>query len=122
MDKFDQRVDLYIDKSAHFAKPILKHLRQLVHQTCSEITETMKWGFPHFCYKGIVCSMASFKHHCAFGFWKSSILPDLSHILEIGTNKDGMGQLGRLTSLMDLPEDAILRSYIHDAVLLNERG
>ena len=34
----------------------------------------MKWGFPHFMYKGILGCMASFKHHCAFGFWKGALV------------------------------------------------
>jgi hypothetical protein len=58
----DQRIDIYINKSREFAKPILNHIRELVHQGCPEIQETIKWGFPHFDYKGIVCSMASFMH------------------------------------------------------------
>jgi hypothetical protein len=69
----DPRVDAYIEKSQPFAKPILLHLRQLVHKACPDISETIKWGFPNFEYKGLVCNMASFKSHCAFGFWKAGI-------------------------------------------------
>jgi hypothetical protein len=63
MEKFDTRVDTYIEKSADFAKPILNHLRDLIHKASPEINETIKWSFPHFDYKGTVCSMASFKQH-----------------------------------------------------------
>ena len=70
MGKKDPRVDAYIVKSADFAKPILNHIRKLVHAACPDVEETMKWSFPHFMYKGMLCSMASFKEHCAFGFWK----------------------------------------------------
>jgi len=59
-------IDDYIEKSAAFAKPILLHLRQLIHKTCPEVEERIKWGFPHFDYKGqMMCSMAAFKKHCA---------------------------------------------------------
>ena len=34
----------------------------------------MKWSFPHFMHHGILCSMASFKAHCAFGFWKEQLM------------------------------------------------
>lgn len=122
METFDQRVDIYIDNAAEFAKPILKHLRQLVHTACPEITETIKWSFPCFDYKGIVCSMAAFKHHCTFGFWKTSILPDPNKILETGSAKESMGALGRLKNLTDLPKDNILIRYIQNAVFLNETG
>lgn len=73
----DKRIDEYIGKSAPFAQPILKRLRKLIHAACPQIQETIKWGFPHFIYgDGILCSMASFKQHCAFGFWKAKLIKD----------------------------------------------
>ncbi|MBV9241985.1 MAG: DUF1801 domain-containing protein, partial [Acidobacteria bacterium] len=68
MPKTDPRVDAYIEKAADFAKPILVHMRKLVHQTCPEINETIKWGLPTFEYKGIVAGLAAFKAHATFGF------------------------------------------------------
>jgi len=73
MNSTDPRIDAHIEKSAEFAKPILNHIRELVHSACPQVEETMKWGFPHFLYKGILCSMASFKQHCAVGFWKGAL-------------------------------------------------
>ncbi len=122
MEKFDQRVDLYIEGAAEFAKPLLKHLRELVHKASPDITETIKWGFPFWGYKGDVCYMASFQHHCSFGFWKRALLPDPHHLLKKSADKEVMGQLGRLTTLADLPKDSILIDYIQNAILLNERG
>ncbi|MBZ0090208.1 MAG: DUF1801 domain-containing protein, partial [Thermoanaerobaculia bacterium] len=55
MPATDRRVDAYIEKSAPFARPILRHLRALVHEGCPEIQETIKWGAPHFVLDGIVC-------------------------------------------------------------------
>lgn len=121
MGTYDSRVDVYIEKSAEFAKPILNHLRELIHRASPGITETIKWSFPHFDYKGTVCSMASFKQHCAFGFWKSSLLPDPHNLLSTDV-ESAMGQFGRITSLNDLPADEILLEYISNAVLLNETG
>jgi uncharacterized protein YdeI (YjbR/CyaY-like superfamily) len=114
----DARVDDYLAKSADFARPILTHLRDLVHAACPDVEETMKWSFPHFMYKGMLCSMASFKEHCAFGFWKSSL------IVEKGgaAVEKAMGQFGRITQLSDLPSNKILSGYIKDAMKLNEAG
>lgn len=110
----DPRVDAYIANSAEFAKPILNHLRSLVHAACPDVEETIKWGFPHFMYKGMLCSMASFKQHSAFTLWKGSA------ILEDGTSAgEAMGQFGRITALSDLPSDEILTGYIREAVKLN---
>ena len=117
----DKRVDAYIAKSAEFAKPVLSHLRELVHQACPGATETIKWGFPHFDYHGLLCSMASFKKHCAFGFWKAKLMSNyLMELQPVG--ETAMGHLGKITSVKDLPSDTRLRKYIKEAVRLNESG
>ena len=116
MPTLDPRIDAYIAASAEFAQPVLNHLRALVHEACPEVEETVKWGFPHFQYKGMLCSMASFKAHCAFGFWKSSLL------LEAADNKsrDAMGSFGRIETIKDLPSKRTLVGYIRKAMALNE--
>ncbi len=113
----DDRVDAYIAKSADFARPILTYLRDVVHAACPEVEETMKWSFPHFMYKGMLCSMAAFKEHCSFGFWKSSL------IVEKGRDdENGMGQFGRITVQSDLPSKKVLSGYIKQAMKLNDAG
>jgi uncharacterized protein YdeI (YjbR/CyaY-like superfamily) len=114
----DERIDAYIDRSAEFARPILHHLREVVHAACPEVEETMKWSFPNFMYKGILCSMASFKEHCAFGLWKGSLILNKQG----DYSKDGMGHLGRLTKLSDLPSRKVLTGYIKEAMKLNDAG
>ena len=118
MPTTDPRVDAYIEKSKDFAKPILNHIRELVHQAFPAIEETMKWSFPHFVYKGSVCHMASFNEHCAFGFWKQSLLESSAFPAE----KNAMGSFGRITSLNELPDDQTIKKLILDAVALNEKG
>jgi uncharacterized protein YdeI (YjbR/CyaY-like superfamily) len=117
----DKRVDAYIAKSAAFARPILTHIRGLVHKAVPDVGETMKWSFPHFDYHGIMCSMAAFKEHCAFGFWKASLMSDPKKILgQVG--ETAMGHFGRITGLKDLPSDKTLVSYIKEAAKLNRDG
>ena len=118
MPKYDPRVDAYIAKSADFAQPILEHLRELIHEACPDCEETIKWGFPSFDYKGPFCSTAAFKAHCAFGFWKTSLIPDPDGIL----TRVSMGSLGKITSLKDLPSDRVLKSFIAAAKRLNDEG
>lgn len=117
MPKRDPRIDAYIARSADFAKPILNHLRQLVHTACPDVEETMKWSFPHFLHQGMLCSMAAFKAHCTFGFWKGKLL-----FADRTPAEATHGQFGRVTSLADLPADKVLLGYIHKAVELNEAG
>jgi uncharacterized protein YdeI (YjbR/CyaY-like superfamily) len=117
----DPRIDAYIGKSADFARPILEHLRELIHITCPDVVENIKWGFPHFEYKGMFCGMAAFKQHCAFDFWKAAIMKDPYGFL-ITSDKDAMGHLGRITSLSDLPPRKHLVAYLKQAMDLNDRG
>src|SRR5262245_42600918 len=113
-------VDAYIAKSAEFARPILKRIRQLFHDACPDIKEEMKWSFPHFVHKGIVGSMAAFKQHATFGFWKAGLMTDPLGVLH-GIGDTAMGW-ARITSVNQLPTDTQLKSYIREAVALNESG
>lgn len=118
MGSKDPRVDAYIAKSADFARPVLKHLRAVVHAACPAVEETMKWSFPHFDYKGMLCSMAAFKQHCAFGFWKHELVVDSG-----GERwREAMGSFGRITHVRELPSKAELTRYIKKAVELNDSG
>ena len=112
----DLRVDEYIRRSAEFAQPLLTHFRKQVHEACPPVEEDIKWGAPHFVYKGNLCNMAAFKQHCAFGFWKGSLLfpkqdPKLG---------EAMGHLGRVTTLRDFPPVATLRKLVREAARLND--
>jgi uncharacterized protein YdeI (YjbR/CyaY-like superfamily) len=117
----DPRIDLYISKSAEFAKPILMHLRELVHVACPDVEETIKWSFASFDYKGPMCSMASFKQHCAFGFWKASLMKDKT-LTKNAESESAMGHYGKITSLKVLPSDKKIIAHIKEAMMLNERG
>ena len=115
MGKRDPRVDAYIAKAADFAKPILLHLRGVVHEACPTVEETVKWGTPFFMYEGVLCNMAAFKAHCAFGFWKGSLV--------VGDGpREAAGHLGRLTGVSDVPSRKVMTGYIKQAMKLNEAG
>lgn len=118
MPTTDPRVDAYIERSKDFAKPILNHIRKTVHEALPEVVETMKWSFPHFDHKGMLCGMAAFKEHCVFGFWKQSLLEQSAFPAE----KNAMGSFGRLKSIEDLPDAAMLKKLVKDAAKLNDEG
>jgi uncharacterized protein YdeI (YjbR/CyaY-like superfamily) len=116
--KHNPAVDAYIAKSADFAKPILKHIRAVVHATLPDVEEEMKWSTPTFTYKGLLCGMAAFKEHCMLGFWKASLIHD-----DQGNplSRDS-SELGCVKSLGDLPSDRVLKRYIKEAARLNDEG
>jgi uncharacterized protein YdeI (YjbR/CyaY-like superfamily) len=115
----DPRIDAYIERAADFAKPILKHIRRLVHTGCPEVEETLKWQHPAFVYKGILCGMAAFKQHCALTFWKGKLLFEGD---KRSVQEKAMGQFGRITLLSDLPAEKVLLRYVKEAARLNEGG
>ena len=118
-------VDAYIAKSADFAKPILRHVRTLMHRGCPRIEEAIKWGVPAFEREGIVAMMAAFKRHVAFGFWSEKLIRE-----KLGAEADrvfpkdaklGMGGR-RYLSRDELPPDAAILRAVKVAVALNESG
>ncbi len=113
----DPRIDAYIAAAAPFARPILKHIRKLVHTGAPKVVETLKWSMPHFEHKGVMCGMAAFKAHCSLGFWKSELI-----FGDNGPAEGAAGQFGRITQLSDLPPDDVLLGYVRKAVELNEAG
>jgi uncharacterized protein YdeI (YjbR/CyaY-like superfamily) len=111
----DPRVDAYIADAADFARPILTRLRTVVHATCPSVEEAIKWRRPHFMYEGVLCGMAAFKQHCAFGFWRGRLV-----VGDDVAGETAMGQFGRIASVAELPPDDVLAGYIRTAMRLNE--
>ena len=102
----DPRIDAYIDKAGDFAKPLLRHIRELVHQTIPGAGEAVKWGMPHFTHNGKnIAGMAAFKAHCAV----------MVHGDGRQEPRDGMGSYGKLNSLRDLPDDSELAAKLIEA-------
>lgn len=115
--------DHYITKAQPFARPILEHIRLLVHRACPDVEETMKWSCPHFGYNGkILCSMAAFKQHATMGFWLGSRIHTLKPYEVSEGDGKAMGQLSRLTSVKDLPGNRELTAILKEAMALINAG
>ena len=113
----DPRIDAYIAKSADFARPLLAHVREVVHAACPQVEETLKWGMPSFTWRGkILCGMAAFKAHMTLWFWEGRSI--------VGDGKDGeaMGQFGRITKKSELPGRRELAAYVKQAMARVEAG
>ena len=113
-ENYDPRIDAYINASQPFARPILAHLRDLLHKGCPEVDETIKWSRPFFEYRGaILGNMSAFKQHCSFGFWGEQISAVLRTADAVHTGS--MGSLGRLVSCDDLPPEELMLGWIRQA-------
>lgn len=122
MPKLETKVDNYIQKAAPFAQPILIHYRALVHKTCPDVEEKIKWGMPFFDYKGkMMCHMAAFKQHCAFGFFNAALMNE-STLIKNAESESAMGHLGKITSLKDLPADKTIIALIKKAMQVTDEG
>lgn len=122
MAKKIKAIDDYIAKRADFAKPILNHIRELVHKACPTVEEKTKWSMPHFDYKGkMMCHMAAFKQHAAMGFWFGAIMKD-AVLLENAKSEVAMGHLGRITQMKDMPADKKIISWIKESMEFIDNG
>ena len=100
----DPKIDAYIAKAAPFAQPILIHLRAAIHDAVPGLDEAIKWGMPHFIYKGKnLAGISAFKAHCAFVIHGD------------GRQGDAMGQYGKIASLADVPGGNVIKSKLADA-------
>ncbi len=120
-ENFNPRIDAYIAKARPFAQPIITRLRDLVHQGCPEVAETIKWSRPFFEYRGVIlCNMSAFNEHCSFGFWGLEIGGVLRKAKVL--RGEGMGSLGRIRNVDHLPSDKLLLDWIRQAAAFVDRG
>lgn len=119
----DKRIDAYIEKARDFAKPVLTHLRTVIHKASRDIDESIKWGMPYFQYNGkLLCFMASFREHCVFGFKQGAMMTDPKGLMQRSSDKSGMGHFGKIKDMRDLPSEKVLIQYIKEAIKLIDRG
>lgn len=114
--------DNYIGKSEEFARPILTYIRDVMHDCCPDVVEKTKWGMPFFIYKDDnLCHMASFKKHCALGFWKAPLFKK-NKLPAVGDDNKAMGQFGKIATIKELPSKKILQSYIKESIEIIDKG
>ena len=96
----DARVSAYIEAAQPFAQPILNEVRAAVHAAVPDAVEAMKWSMPFFTLHGRdVAMMAAFNAHAGVGIFDGSPMAGM----------DGMGNLGKLASVDELPADLAAR-------------
>jgi uncharacterized protein YdeI (YjbR/CyaY-like superfamily) len=122
MSNYNKKVDEYIFKMADFAKPILTHLRQIIFETCPDVEEDIKWGIPHYSYKGDhLVMMAGFKQHCSFSLFKAELMKDKMIQKSVKAGKK-FGYLDKVKDMSGLPDKKVLVAYIKQAMELNANG
>jgi len=112
--------DAYITAAAPFARPILKRIRRAFHRGCPRVVEVIKWGAPHFEHHGLLGSMAAFKEHVRFGFWRGDALPEASELFRTIGKTTMIAD--RVMSVDGLPDEAVLVGLVQAAAAYNESG
>ena len=112
------KIDVYISKAQPFAVAILETLRARIHIGHPDIKEAYKWSMPAFMYNGkILCTMASFKHHATFAFWHGALVTG-----EAERRMTAMGDLGKITSIDQVPDQKTMTAWLTIAAKLIDDG
>lgn len=118
---FSPQVDAYIAKAAPFAQPVLEHLRELIHKGCPDVVEEIKWSMPFFVYKGqILGNIAGFKAHCSVNLWGGEVAAAMRK--DGVLSDDGMGKLGKIASVKELPSNKQMLGYVKQAAAFIDGG
>ncbi len=122
MENYNKDVTAYIAKMADFAKPILSHLREVIFTACPDVEENVKWGTPHYSYKGDhLVMMGGFKQHCSFSLYKAELMKDKEIQESVKAGKK-FGYMDKIKDLSELPDKEKLIAYIKEAMVFNENG
>ncbi len=110
-----EKVDIFIQSSQLFAQPILNHFRDLVLENFPDVEEAIKWGMPHWVYRGKnLCAMGAFKQHCAI------VLHAVGD--HEGASSGGLSHYAKIHNIAEMPDDALLIQRLADMAALIDAG
>jgi hypothetical protein len=97
----DPRVDQYIARAPHFARPVLNEARERIRKACPAAEETIKWNVPFYVLGGkLLASIAAFKKHAKVGIWidEKPDFVDVASVEELPSAKDFSDRLKAATA------------------------
>ena|SRR5581483_9898194 len=81
----DHRVDEYIGRLPDWQQEICARLRDLIHATDPDVTETIKRTVqPYFVLEGNVCALLAARNHVNLFLYDGGIVPDPEGIITAG--------------------------------------
>ncbi|MEP6697975.1 MAG: DUF1801 domain-containing protein [Pseudonocardiales bacterium] len=81
----DPRVDAYLDGLPGWQRDICRQVRDLVHATDPEVSETIKrTDRPYFVLQGNICALQAAKDHVNVFLYDGAIVPDPQGIITGG--------------------------------------
>lgn len=121
MGKRSAETDRYIAKAPPFARPILEKIREAFHAAAPDVEETIKWNAPHFEKNGILGSLAAFKRHVTWVFWKGKLMKDPDELIQPMGESGPLGGI-KFNNVSELPAKKTMIAYVREAIRLNEQG
>jgi uncharacterized protein YdeI (YjbR/CyaY-like superfamily) len=121
MNRMNLKVDFYFHKADKWQEE-LEQLRRIVLDC--ELTEELKWGVPTYqLNKRNIVLIHVFKEYCALLLFKGVLLNDAEGILIRQTENVQSARQIRFTNVGQiLEQEAILKSYIYEAVEVEKAG
>ena len=117
----DPRVDAYIDDLPGWQQAICHQVRDLVHATDAEVTETIKrTRQPYFVLAGNICALLAAKDHVNVFLYDGGIVPDPEGIITGGhDNKTARSVAIRRGQKIDAPA---LKAMFRQIIANNRAG
>ena len=85
----DPRVDAYIDALPDWQQAVCREVRDLVHASDPEVTETIKRNVqPYFVLEGNICALLATRDHVNVFLYDGAIVPDPEGIITGGHDNE----------------------------------
>ena len=85
----DPRVDAYIDALPDWQQAVCREVRDLVHVSDPEVTETIKRNVqPYFVLEGNICALLATRDHVNVFLYDGAIVPDPEGIITGGHDNE----------------------------------
>ncbi len=107
-------IEEYIEAHSERSDELVK-LREILLRT--ELTETLKWGMPHYMYKTkLVVGIAAFKSYSGLWFHQGVFLADHQRLLHKAQEEKTKGmRQWRFASVNDIDED-LVHAYVLESI------
>jgi len=113
-------IDDYIEKLPAFSKDICIQLRELIHQSNTNVIEDWKWKIPIFQLNDMVCGFAGFKKHVTLTFFYGAVIKDAYNLFSDDRSAKNSRSI-KFTSINDVNSKS-LKFYLKEAFLLSAKG
>lgn len=113
------KVDGYLTKVSDEFLPICNRLREIFLD--EGLIEEFKWGAPCYSSNGLVCNMGVFKRYTGTWFFKGALLHDPDKKLR-QAQKDTKGLRSLTFETLDDIDEKLIRRFVKEAIILNEKG